>query len=67
MLLFYENYGYKLADLTFVNDFNIFIIEQNINGSIKYRLVEAPKDKLKLVHDRIFKFLNKIILPQYLI
>jgi hypothetical protein len=67
-LLFYDEAGYMLQDIPFINNYNVFILENKLsNGEKKQRIVETPQGMLKTIHNRIFKFLNRLDLPDYLI
>ncbi|QLY39839.1 RNA-directed DNA polymerase [Hujiaoplasma nucleasis] len=66
-LLFYDKIGYLDKDLSFINNYSVFIVETSNGGTIKSRIVETPRGMLKVIHDRVFKFLNQVDLPDYLI
>lgn len=66
-LLFYNKIGFQIEELSFINNYSVFVIESTQGEKVKKRIVETPRGMLKVTHDRIFKFLNRVNLPDYLI
>ena len=66
-LLFYDKIGYLDKDLSFINNYSVFIVKTSNGEKAKIRIVETPQGMLKVIHNRIFTFLNQVDLPDYLI
>ncbi|MBS5111702.1 MAG: RNA-directed DNA polymerase [Coprobacillus cateniformis] len=56
----------KLKKLLYVDNFDNIINQYDVFIAKPARLVEKPSNQLKIIHTRIFKFLKKIEIPDYL-